>query len=175
MALIDHFGSGIRKLLPQRQDRGARSSGYTTGDGLLTMLGSALSDGLRSLPGVGAGATTTLLQDTRAMHVDPNRTTQHADSSVAWQWRGEQQVPIAQITALRYQISSILQDCQPESRDKVMLRICSAHAPIDLWLLRIDVFGIIAQSHGQSEARKRINSLLPHFQDLLPPRLLMPI
>jgi hypothetical protein len=45
----------------------------------------------------------------------------------------------------------------------MVYKIRSARNVSDLWMLRSDMYQVIAMEHNQSEAARRINSLLPCF------------
>ena len=61
-------------------------------------------------------------------------------------------------------------DC-PISR-RVRYQVRNAATVEKLWLLRTDIYQVLASDYCQFEAMKRINVLMPSFEGLLPARLL---
>jgi hypothetical protein len=69
-------------------------------------------------------------------------------------------LPVVQI---KQRMERLLHDIQDVTVDRVTYKIRSTHNVNELWLLRSDMYQIIAKLHSQSEAARRINSLLPCF------------
>ena len=74
-------------------------------------------------------------------------------------------VPIDQI---RESLLALLHDCSDMRTQRLIYKIKVAKTPADLWLLRSDLHQCIAQTHTQSEAAERINSLIEVFEGWLP-------
>jgi hypothetical protein len=74
-------------------------------------------------------------------------------------------VPIEQI---RESLLALLHDCRDMRTQRLIYQIKVAKTPSDLWLLRSDLHQCIAQTHSQSEAAERINSLIEVFEGWLP-------
>jgi len=74
-------------------------------------------------------------------------------------------VPIEQI---RESLLALLHDCSDMRNQRLIYKIKVAKTPADLWLLRSDLHQCIAQTHTQSEAAERINSLIEVFEGWLP-------
>lgn len=79
--------------------------------------------------------------------------------------RPANRVPIDQI---RESLLALLHDCSDMRTQRLIYSIKVAKAPSDLWLLRSDLHQCIAQTHSQSEAAERINSLIEVFEGWLP-------
>ena len=76
-------------------------------------------------------------------------------------------VPVDQI---KLGFSSLLQDCDDLNAQRVNHRINGAVTADELWQLRNELHQCISRLHSQSEAAKRINSLLPMFEGWVPAR-----
>ena len=74
-------------------------------------------------------------------------------------------MPIEQI---RESLLALLHDCRDMRTQRLIYQIKVAKTPSDLWLLRSDLHQCIAQTHSQSEAAERINSLIEVFEGWLP-------
>lgn len=79
--------------------------------------------------------------------------------------RAVNRLPIEQI---RESLQALLHDCRCMRSQRVLYKINVAQTPADLWLLRSDLHQCIAQTHSQSEAAVRINSLIEVFEGWLP-------
>jgi hypothetical protein len=69
-------------------------------------------------------------------------------------------LPVLQI---KQRMERVLHDMQDVAVDRVKYKIRSTQNVNELWMLRSDMYQIIAKLHNQSEAAHRINSLLPCF------------
>lgn len=76
---------------------------------------------------------------------------------------------------LRIGLLAAFEDCSGARGDRLRLKLAAARTARDLWLLRGEVFQVVADHHCQSIARDRINALLPAFEGWLPARLLAPV
>ena len=81
----------------------------------------------------------------------------------------------APMSLLRREMTLVVTDCPPEIRAKMLRGIVRANNGTDLWMLRSEIFQVVAQTHGQAEARRRINELLPLFDQWVPARQLIAI
>ena len=81
-------------------------------------------------------------------------------------------LPIEQI---RESLQTLLHDCKDMRSQRVLYKISMAQTPADLWLLRSDLHQCIAQTHSQTEAAERINTLIEVFEGWLPAGQLMRI
>ncbi|MBG9387938.1 hypothetical protein [Caenimonas aquaedulcis] len=79
------------------------------------------------------------------------------------------------LAGIRRQMCRLLQDCPGTARDSVLASLKRAYTADEAWMLRSNVYQCIAHRHGESEARERVNGLIPHFQDLMPASRLRPI
>lgn len=73
---------------------------------------------------------------------------------------------------LRLQLHDTLQQCEGPMCERMRWRIDAAHTAQHLWLLRGEIFQLIACQFCQEEAVRRINALLPAFSGRLPERML---
>ena len=72
---------------------------------------------------------------------------------------------------VKKQLLMVLDDCRDGAgRLSIEDRISSADSVTELWLLRSDIYQCVARQRGQSEASRRINSLLPIFEGWIPAR-----
>lgn len=83
----------------------------------------------------------------------------------------EENSPLS-LDTLRTQMLASLRDCQGPLCERMRWRIDAAHSAHDLWLLRSEVFQLVAGQHCQAEAAARINGLLPAFEGWVPARML---
>lgn len=74
-------------------------------------------------------------------------------------------VPVEQI---RESLLALLHDCRDMRTQRLIYKVNVAKTPAELWLLRSDLHQCIAQTHSQSEAAERINSLIEVFEGWLP-------
>ena len=77
------------------------------------------------------------------------------------------------IEKIRARLQASLQDCKDAHTQRVIYKIKQAQTPLDLWLLRSDLYQCIARVHSQSVARERINGFINIFQGWLPDRQLV--
>ena len=81
-----------------------------------------------------------------------------------WQLRP----PQAGVEAVRRQLLAVLDDCQGMDCDRLRWRLHTAERPQELWLLRDQVFQVVASQHCLAQAHERIDSLLAAFRSVLP-------
>ena len=73
-----------------------------------------------------------------------------------------------ELHALRERMVAQIDDCLVPDRGRIVKALQRSPSALDLWLLRIELFQCISQSHGQLEARRRINALIPLFAKKMP-------
>jgi hypothetical protein len=81
-------------------------------------------------------------------------------------------LPIDQI---KKRMELALHDAKGTSVGGMLYKIRSARNVSDLWMLRSDMYQVIAMEHSQSEAARRINSLLPCFSQWITTKQLIAI
>ena len=69
-------------------------------------------------------------------------------------------LPIEQI---KQRMELVLHDAQSVQVARLRYKIRATRDVGELWMLRSDMYQVIATLHSQSEAARRINSLLPSF------------
>jgi hypothetical protein len=69
-------------------------------------------------------------------------------------------LPIAQI---KHRMELVLHDVKSVQVSRLQYKIGATNDVNGLWMLRSDMYQLIAMVHSQSEAARRINSLLPCF------------
>ena len=80
--------------------------------------------------------------------------------------------PKPDLEQLRLQLHEALQQCEGPMCERMHWRIDAAGTAQHLWLLRGEIFQLVARKFCQQEAARRINSLLPAFTSRLPGRML---
>lgn len=76
------------------------------------------------------------------------------------------------IDDVREQVRRALAGCEGPLAERMRWRIDAARTAQDLWLMRGEVFQLVAAAYCQAEAQQRVNALLPAFEGWLPARLL---
>jgi hypothetical protein len=76
--------------------------------------------------------------------------------------------PEAGVEDVRRQLLAILDDCDGTDCDRLRWRLHTAERPQELWLLRDQVFQVVASQHCLAQANERIDSLLGAFRAVLP-------
>jgi hypothetical protein len=71
---------------------------------------------------------------------------------------------------IRRLILAALADCERDGAERIRQQARSMRSGTDLWLLRGDVYQLVACEHCEAEARRRVNDLLPAFEGWVPPR-----
>ena len=79
------------------------------------------------------------------------------------------------IDDVREQVREALAGCGGPLAERMRWRIDAARTAQDLWLMRGEVFQLVAAAYCQAEAQQRVNALLPAFEGWLPARLLTPV
>ena len=86
------------------------------------------------------------------------------DCPVEWQLRP----PEAGVEAVRRQLLAVLDDCHGSDCDQLRWRLHTAERAQELWLLRNQIFQVVASQHCLQLAHERINGLLTAFRTVLP-------
>jgi hypothetical protein len=73
---------------------------------------------------------------------------------------------------MRAQLHGSLRGCDGAMTERVRWQIDHAFTTQDMWLLRGDIYQLVADQFCQAEAVRRINALLPVFSGTLPGRML---
>jgi hypothetical protein len=73
---------------------------------------------------------------------------------------------------LRLLLHDAVRQCDGPMCQRMRWRIDGARTAQDLWLLRGDIFQLVARQFCQEEAVQRVNALLPAFTGWLPERML---
>jgi hypothetical protein len=74
------------------------------------------------------------------------------------------------VISIRLALLDSFEDCLGDAAERLRRRVEQAKNPQELWLLRNDVYQVIAHRHDQKVAAERINRLLPVFKTWLDPR-----
>ncbi|MGZ5193822.1 MAG: hypothetical protein ACXWJM_00165 [Ramlibacter sp.] len=74
----------------------------------------------------------------------------------------------AEFASLRYEMTLAVQQCGDVHSHRAVEKIRRAASPMDLWLLRPEVYLYLAQDLGQCEANARLNALMPLFGRCVP-------
>lgn len=78
-------------------------------------------------------------------------------------------------SSLKQSLETLLDDCETTRAQRVVHQIKSARTPGDLWDLRCEIHQCISHVHSQTEASRRINSLVTVFTGWIPPNKLTEI
>jgi hypothetical protein len=79
------------------------------------------------------------------------------------------------LSIIKQSLETLLSDCKTTGARRVVYQIKSARTPTDLWYLRCDMHQCISHVHSQTEASRRINSLVTVFTGWVPPNKLTQI
>lgn len=77
-----------------------------------------------------------------------------------------------QLGEVRLLLHDALGQCEGPMCERLHWRIDETHTAPHLWLLREEIFQLVARQFCQEEAVRRINALLPAFSGWLPERTL---
>lgn len=80
--------------------------------------------------------------------------------------------PLLSLDELKPRVVASLADCDSAVAERLRMQIRACHTAGDLWLLRGDIYQVIARRHCEFEAGRRLNELLPAFRGWLPDRAL---
>lgn len=106
------------------------------------------------------------------MHFVLHRFFGHGMPQLRMPFMGDHRVPVDQI---KQQLRALLVDCNDKRAQRVSYRISGAVSADELWQIRSELHQCISQLHSQTEAARRINSLLPSFNGWVPARQLVQI
>jgi hypothetical protein len=76
---------------------------------------------------------------------------------------------------LREQVRGALDECDGAMCERMRWRIEACRSAQELWMLRGEIFQLVATRYSQAEAARRINGLLPAFEGWMPARMLVPV
>jgi hypothetical protein len=76
---------------------------------------------------------------------------------------------------MRQRMELVLHDSEGHECERLRYKIKAARQARELWMIRSDLYQLIARQQSQSEAARRINSLLPIFEGWLPADTLISI
>jgi hypothetical protein len=76
--------------------------------------------------------------------------------------------PEAAVEAVRRQLLAVLDDCHGTDCDRLRWRLHTAERLQELWLLRGQVFQMVASEHCLAQAHERIDGLVAAFGPVLP-------
>lgn len=79
------------------------------------------------------------------------------------------------LSTIKQSLETLLDDCETASADRVVHQIKLARTPSELWYLRCELHQCISHAHSQSEASRRINSLMKVFTGWVAPQKLTEI
>ena len=89
----------------------------------------------------------------------------------SWLHDSTTQPPKAHLEQLRLQLQEALEECEGPMCERLRWRIDAACTAQHLWLLRGEIFQLVARQFCQQEAARRVNALLPAFSGSLPERM----
>ncbi len=72
------------------------------------------------------------------------------------------------LPSIKQRLETLLGDCETTRAQLVVHQIKSARTPNDLWDLRCEIHQCISRVHSQTEASRRINSLVTVFTGWVP-------
>jgi hypothetical protein len=75
---------------------------------------------------------------------------------------------LVELECIRRELAHALRECNGPRQAAALGLIRGACNPLDLWLLRPEIFTIVAQARGQSVATERIKALTPLFRGWVP-------
>jgi hypothetical protein len=79
------------------------------------------------------------------------------------------------LSTIKQNLETLLDDCEPLRAERVVFHISMARTPSELWYLRYELHQCISYAHSQSEASRRINSLINVFTGWVAPQKLTKI
>jgi len=77
-------------------------------------------------------------------------------------------VPAANMNEIRLLILGVVADCTSKAAERMREQVRSMRSGSDLLLLRGDLYQLVAREHCETEARRRINNLLPALKAWVP-------
>jgi hypothetical protein len=79
------------------------------------------------------------------------------------------------LSTIKQSLEILLNDCERTSVERVVHKINLARTPSELWYLRCEMHQCISHAHSQTEASRRINSLMTVFTGWIAPQKLTEI
>ena len=79
------------------------------------------------------------------------------------------------LSTIKQNLETLLNDCETTLAQRVVYQIKSARTPSELWDLRCEMHQCISHVHSQTEATRRINSLVTVFTGWVAPHKLTKI
>lgn len=74
----------------------------------------------------------------------------------------------AKLEGIRRSILAALADCGSSAAERTRMQARNMCSGTDLWLLRGQIYQLVACQHCEAEARRRVNDLLPAFKGWVP-------
>lgn len=100
----------------------------------------------------------------------------HILSSFSYRTGNRAEVPNRPpFSSLQQSLQTLLDDCETTRAQRVVRQIKAARTPGELWDLRCELHQCISHVHSQTEASRRINTLVPVFTGWVPPEQLTQI
>ncbi|TAG28142.1 MAG: hypothetical protein EAZ37_02185 [Burkholderiales bacterium] len=89
--------------------------------------------------------------------------------------RDEDQKTKMSMSEIKLKVELSFQDLEGTAADSLRYKIRGAREVKELWMLRTDMHQLVSRALSQQEAAKRINALLPCFEQWIPARSLVKI
>jgi hypothetical protein len=87
----------------------------------------------------------------------------------------EARAPKLTLSQIKLQVELAIQDLNGQDADRLRFKIRGCREAQDVWLLRSDLYQLVAKRFSQQEAAQRVNNLLPCFEGWMPTRNLTQI
>lgn len=69
---------------------------------------------------------------------------------------------------LQDEMRSLMVGCSGDDVQRLGFKITASRKVSELWMLRSDIYQVVARQHSQTEAAKRINGVLTFFEGWIP-------
>jgi len=76
------------------------------------------------------------------------------------------------VEEIRQRHLALLHDCQGPALPRVRRCVSTARSAQDLWMLRCELYQVVSFSHGEPEAARRIQAMVPSFEGWVPAQAL---
>lgn len=83
---------------------------------------------------------------------------------------GPRSASLTELARIRRVMGEQVLDCDLRAARRVRAHLETAATPMQLWLLRAEIYQAVADEFGQPEAMRRVERLAPLFDGLLPAR-----
>lgn len=93
-----------------------------------------------------------------------------AAAKVGGRLTGPRPASLAELAHIRRVMGAQVLDCELRAARRVRDHLARAGTPMQLWLLRAEIYQAVADEFGQPEAQRRVERLAPLFDGLLPAR-----